>query len=536
MRITLLHPPHTAIGSRIPREHLPPFGLLRIGGPLLDAGHKVSLVNADLAPMPLDAAARAALANDPQAVLIGHSGSSSAHPAAANLARQLKASRPDVLIIYGGVYPSYHWQDVLLKIPEVDYIVRGEGEETVLDLITALENGCDPAQLRGIALRRPDGQPKATPPAPMITDLDKHRTGWELIDFADYSYWGGKRAVILQFSRGCPHLCSYCGQRGFWTKWRHRDPVKMAREIAWLVREHGVELVNLADENPTSSRRQWKAFLEALVAENVPVLLIGSTRAGDIVRDADLLPLYRRAGVLRFLLGLESTDQATLASIRKGADTTTDQQAIRLLRKNGMIGLCTFAVGFAEERDTDYLRMLRQLLRYDPDQIMSIYATPHRWTPFFTEVANRRVIQQDMRLWDYKHQVMETPHVPAWRVFAWVKLIELAVTLRPRHLWRQLRETDPNLRHAMRWYNRMGRRVLLHEIVAFLFRERRKSTGTVADFWNGSSQLPEDAMARQARHGGAVPLPGSALQLGAEASHQAFEDRKGGGDRAAVVD
>jgi anaerobic magnesium-protoporphyrin IX monomethyl ester cyclase len=49
-----------------------------------------------------------------------------------------------------------------------------------------------------------------------------------LIDHTRYSYWGGLRAVVVQFSRGCPHLCSYCGQRGFWTRWRHRDPVRFA--------------------------------------------------------------------------------------------------------------------------------------------------------------------------------------------------------------------------------------------------------------------------------------------------------------------
>ncbi|TGT20341.1 radical SAM protein, partial [Mesorhizobium sp. M4B.F.Ca.ET.172.01.1.1] len=111
-----------------------------------------------------------------------------------------------------------------------------------------------------------------------------------------YSYWGGKRAVIMQFSRGCPHLCNYCGQRGFWTRWRHRDPVKFAQEIAWLHREHGVELINLADENPTSSKKAWRAFLDAMIAENVPVLIVGSTRAADIVRNDDTLHFYPKAG------------------------------------------------------------------------------------------------------------------------------------------------------------------------------------------------------------------------------------------------
>jgi len=158
-----------------------------------------------------------------------------------------------------------------------------------------------------------------------------------------------------------------------------------------------------------------------------------------------------------------------------------------------MIGLCTFAVGFEEETDADYLRLLRQLLRYDPDQIMSVFATPHRWTPYYTAAKHRRVIQHDQRLWDYKHQVMETPQVPAWRVFLWVKLIEASLQLRPRALRRTYLHPDPEIRHAMRWYTQMGRRVVPYEIWQFLFRETRKLEQTVAEFWGGQAQLSENA-------------------------------------------
>ena len=495
MRITLLHPPHTAIGSRIPQEHLPPFGLLCIGGPLIDAGHNVRLVNADMQPMSEPDTVDQALKDSPDAVLIGHSGSTSAHPTALSLAAQIKARAPHVHVIYGGVYPTYHWKDVLREASSIDVIVRGEGEETVTALIDALERKTDLATLPGLAFRK-DGQPKAMRPAAMIGDLDANRIGWELIDFDAHSYWGGRKAVILQFSRGCPHLCTYCGQRGFWTRWRHRDPVKFAAEIAWLHREHGVELINLADENPTSSPKAWRAFLDAMIAEDVEVTIIGSTRADDIVRDADILSLYRKAGVLRFLLGLEGTDETTLQAIKKGGTRSKDREAIRHLRENGMIGLCTFAVGFAEETDRDYWRMLRTLLSYDPDQIMSVYATPHRWTPFFNESKDRRVIDTDLRRWDYKHQVMETPKVPAWRVFLWVKLIEVVLQARPKALWRTFLHPNPEIRHAMRWYTRMGKRVQLHEWWAFLRRRRLKVLPTVAQFIGGSSQLKENALAK----------------------------------------
>lgn len=65
--------------------------------------------------------------------------------------------------------------------------------------------------------------------------------------------------------------------------------MKFAAELARLHREHGVEVVNFADENPPASRPAWQAFLEALISQKVPLILVGSTRASDIVRDADIL-------------------------------------------------------------------------------------------------------------------------------------------------------------------------------------------------------------------------------------------------------
>lgn len=495
MRITLLHPPHTSIGSRVPRENLPPFGLLCLGGPLIDAGHDVTLVNADLAPMQTPEILRRVNDSAPDAVLIGHSGSTSAHPTCLHLIRLIRLQHPDIHIIYGGVYPTYHWHDILTDCPQITAIVRGEGEETTPLLMAALAANTPLHAVNGIAYNAP--APRATPPARMVTDLDKNRIGWELINPAHYGYWGGHRAVILQFSRGCPHLCTYCGQRGFWTKWRHRDPVKMAAEIAWLYHTHGVTLINLADENPTSSPKAWKAFLHAMIAQDVPVTIIGSTRADDIVRDAKILHLYKKAGCLRFLLGLEGTDEATLTTLKKGGTRPKDQEAIRLLRAHGMIGLCTFAVGFEEETDADYWRLLRHLLRYDPDQVMSIYATPHRWTPFFQSAKHRRIIEPDLRKWDYKHQVMHTPGVPSWRVFAWVKLIEMTLQLRPRALYRCYLHPDPAMRHAMKWYTKMGRRVVLREVWDLLSHWRRPGP-TVAGYL-GADQLPENALARPAK-------------------------------------
>ncbi len=483
MRILIVNPPHPAIGSRIPREQLPPLGLLSVGGPLLDAGYDVTLLDGELGPVSHTEIVQQVFKNHPQVLLIGHSGSTSAHPIIAELTHRIRQELSDITIIYGGVFPTYHFRDILAQEDQIDIIVRGEGEATVTKLITAIESGDDLTKVKGIAFRHND-QIVATPPAPMIRDLDAYRVGWELINLKRYSYYGGKRAVVMQFSRGCPHLCNYCGQRGFWARWRHRNPQKFAQEIAWLHRTHGVELINLADENPTVNKAIWRELCEAIIAENINITIIGSTRADDIVRDADILHLYRKAGVERFLLGMENTDEATLKKIRKGGATKIDREAIRLLRQHGILSLATWVTDFEEVTDRDFIYSLRQLLWYDPDQIMTLYVTPHRWTGYYRIASERRVIQLNQSLWDYKHQVLETVNMPPWRIFLWVKFIEIVMQARPKALGRTFFQPDSTARHVIRWFTNMGKRVLLHEWWHFFFSDRRVKNGpTLREFW-----------------------------------------------------
>jgi anaerobic magnesium-protoporphyrin IX monomethyl ester cyclase len=531
MNILLINPPHPSIGSRIPQEHLPPLGLLSLGGPLLDAGHHVSLLDAEFGPMSVDAIAAEVRAKAPDAVLLGHSGSTSGHPVATRIAAAVRAAHSSAWIIYGGVFPTFHWPEIMEQEPAMDFIVRGEGEETIVRLTAALEGHQALEKVPGIVCRAgtapaasrpaeeqlfPKTEAVATPPAPVIANLDAYRVGWELIDHRRYTYWGDRRAAVVQFSRGCPHHCHYCGQRGFWRTWRHRDPVKFAAELARLYHEHGVEVVNFADENPTASRAAWRTFLEALIAHNVPLILVGSTRASDIVRDADILHLYKQAGVARFLLGIESTDEKTLHSIRKGSTQAIDREAIRLLRQHQIISMTAWVAGFSQETDRDYWRTLRQIVAYDPDQIQAVYATPHRWTAFADQEASRRVIQTDLSRWDYKHQVLESKHMPNWRILLWVKLIEAIAQLRPKSLFRLLTHPDAGFRAAMRWYYRIGRKVWPYELWHWLFRDRRTACGpALAKFLNGGWKAGAEASP-------ALPPPGrervrpSALQLPAK--------------------
>ena len=483
MRILIINPPHTAIGSRLAGEHLPPLGLLAVAGPLIDAGYDVRLLDADYGNLPTDQIVAQIVEQNPEAIMLGHSGSTSAQPVIDEITHMVRDKNATVKIIIGGVFPTYHWREILAKNPQIDVIVRGEGEATTLNLITALEQNQPLELVRGIAWRH-EGIPVTTPDADLIENLDDYRIAWELTEGYHYTYWGRRKAVVIQFSRGCPHACTYCGQCRFWKTWRHRSPQSLADEMEMLHTKHGVEVFNFADENMAADPKAWREFLEILVAKKLNLILVGSIRADSIVRDAEFLHLYKQAGFERFLLGIENYNEDVLKRINKAASVSKDREAIQLLRKHGILAMASYVVGFGEERIRDFWYSLRQLLSYDPDQVQVVYATPHQWTPYFDEVQHAELVLTDQRYWDFKHQVLAMRNMKPWMVTLCVKFIEVVMQARPKALFRTFFQRDARLRDAMRWYTRIGRRVWFWELYQFFFvTKRTKETITLGEFW-----------------------------------------------------
>ena len=360
--------------------------------------------------------------------------------------------------------------------------------EEIPKLIHAIKNNLDLNKVDGIAFHQTDGF-VITKQAKIINNLNKYRVAWELMKPYKYTYWGNKPAVVVQFSRGCPYKCNYCGQALFWKKWRYRNPKAFAEELAMLHKKFGVEVINFADENPTSNKEIWKKFLEALIEENVPVRLVGSCRADNIVRDAGILHLYKKAGFERLLLGIESYNENVLKMIKKGASKSKDMEAIKLLRQHNILSMATYVMGFSDETLKTYYNSMKQLLYYDPDQIQIMYLTPHKWTPFFNLIKNRKVIQADQRLWDYKHQVLETSNLKPWQVIISVKIIEAILQLRPKALKRLFFHKDKNIREAIKWYYKVGRNVWFREVYHFIFKEKRNTKQIyLKDFWTDESK------------------------------------------------
>jgi anaerobic magnesium-protoporphyrin IX monomethyl ester cyclase len=467
----------------MPNEHLPPLGLLSIGGPLIDAGHEVTLLDADYHNYKIENIVRQILDQNPDLIMLGHSGSTSAQPIINDITKLVRAKNSNIKVIIGGVFPTYHWNEILETNPQIDYIVCGEGEEVCLNLVTALDKGTSLENVKGLAFKL-NGVALKTLSAENIKNLDDFRIGWELMNGYNYTYWGKRKAVVIQFSRGCPYPCTYCGQSFFWKKWRHRNPQLLADEIEMLHHKYGIKVINFADENPSSNPKVWREFLEALVAKNLKLILVGSIRADNIVRDADFLHLYKKAGFERFLLGIENYDEMVLEKIKKAGTISKDKEAIQLLRKHGILSMATYVVGFGEEKTIDFYNSLKQLLSYDPDQVQLLYVTPHKWTPYFDDVKDKEIILTDQRKWDYKHQVISTQYLKPWVVILYVKLIEIIMQTRPIALKRLFFHKEARLRSAMRWYTRIGRRVWFWELYQFFFvTELTKEKVKMRDFW-----------------------------------------------------
>src|SRR5271157_4829690 len=127
VKILLINPPYQTLTSNWGVGHQVPLGLLMLGGPLRDAGHEVCLLDAEGYHLTTNAILRAVDVFRPNAVMTGHAGSTPAHSICLSMLRTIKAAFPDLLSVYGGVYPSYHSDAILAQETAVNVIVRSEG-------------------------------------------------------------------------------------------------------------------------------------------------------------------------------------------------------------------------------------------------------------------------------------------------------------------------------------------------------------------------------------------------------------------------
>jgi anaerobic magnesium-protoporphyrin IX monomethyl ester cyclase len=296
---------------------------------------------------------------------------------------------PGAVTILGGVHPSYLYEEVLNASPAVDYIVIGEGEQTLEELLAVLNAGGDVATVAGIAFRRDDGTIATTARRPLVESLDDLPTAWDLLDWPDYTYHiiPGSRLGAISTSRGCSHDCAFCSQQRFWDKsWRGRDPQRVVDELEHLHRTYGVTVILITDEHPTRDRERWEALLDLLIARELPLNLLMETRAADIIRDADILVKYRKAGVITISIGVETVRQATLDLVRKGMRLEEGKQALELIHEHGIISEASFMLGFPDETPESIKKTMELVQQYNPDNANFLAVTPWPYANMFADL------------------------------------------------------------------------------------------------------------------------------------------------------
>ncbi len=404
MRILFLHPNYHSGGAEI-AGNWPPAWVAYLSGSLKAAGYgNIRFVDAMTNHLE-DEQVRAILAEE-QPDLIGCTAITPSIYKAQRLLEIAKETCPNAVTVLGGIHATFMYQQVLSEAPWIDAIVRGEGEEIIVDLVRTVEEGRWPAdrdRVKGIAYAD-GGQILATAAAPTVRDLDSISPDWGVLEWEKYIYIPmNKRVAIPNMARGCPYTCSFCSQWKFWRDYRIRDPKKVVDEIETLVRDHDVGFFILADEEPTINRKKFLAFCEELIARDLKVLWGINTRVTDILRDEAVLPIYRKAGLIHVSLGTEAAAQLQLDRFHKETTIADNKRAIELLRNAGILTEAQFIVGLENETRETLEETYRMARDWNPDMANWAMYTPWPFTDLFRELGDK------VEIFDYEKYNFVTP-------------------------------------------------------------------------------------------------------------------------------
>lgn len=298
-------------------------------------------------------------------------------------ARAAKSRYPSVPVLLGGPHVAIDPEGCLAD-PCVDYALRGEAEEVLIDLLEVLKRNPAPApavlaKIPGLVFRE-GGKIRVNPATARVRNLDDlPYPAWHLFPMARY------RQHPLLTSRGCPMNCGFCAVEAVWGKqWIHREPGHIAAELDWLERHWGRKLVHVNDDNLTMNVAHVEGFCDELLRGRRRVNWVAQGVRADALTP-ELLAKMRRAGCHRVSLGIESADPAVLEAVGKKETVEEIAAAIRLCQDAGILVLGMFMVG--NPGDTE--ETVRRSLRFAQDQRIDLPA-------FYMAIPYPKT-----RLWDH---------------------------------------------------------------------------------------------------------------------------------------
>jgi anaerobic magnesium-protoporphyrin IX monomethyl ester cyclase len=355
-------------------------------------------------------------ASDPDIVASSSLATCNTYVVARTLATAKKVN-PKILTVAGGQHFTATAKDSLEAYPEIDVIVRGEGEQTFVELVKNASKKSTCTGINGISFRH-KGQIVHNPPRPLIEDLESlpfpgYHLVKDIVRKYHFAAMAGRRDLpyqLVEGSRGCSHECSFCTQWRHWQgRWRVKSAKRIADEMEFCYQRFGCRFLWLTDDNLGAGSRA-EELADEIIARNMPDLRwFVQARCDDIVRNKDALPKLRRSGLRWVLLGVENSEPSTLEDFKKGISPEDAKKAVKLLKKHDIFGHAMFIIGNRKDSHESIARMRRFLNELDPDFAIFAILTPFPGSEIYEEAKRNGWIQDtNWANYDMVHAIMPT--------------------------------------------------------------------------------------------------------------------------------
>jgi magnesium-protoporphyrin IX monomethyl ester (oxidative) cyclase len=436
MKILLIRPPYSADTRSLAKLADFPLGLAYICAVLEKEGHRVAALDALIEGFDLESwqgrhLIRYGLPDDelkkrirdfsPDIVGVSCLFSTQADNAH-NVCKIVKEISKSILTVMGGSHPSV-MPDETLRDENVDFVVIGEGEYTMRDLLKRLESKDDFLSLDGLAFRK-DGKITVNPKTKFIEALDdlpfpaRHYFPMEKY-FDPKKYQVSPRltpAATLISSRGCPAKCIFCSIHKVWGRpFRARSAENVLNEIGLLVDKYGVKEIQFADDNMTLDKKRLMAICNG-IKERFPRLKWLSLGVALWALDEEMITSMAESGCYRIYLPVESGDQDVLTRIvKKPLLLSKIPPLLEKMRSLGMEVHGFFVIGFPGETPEQVRQTLRYARELNLDHHYIYYATPYPGTEMYeTCKQGGFIIEKSGYKSLYPRQIhIETPALPA---------------------------------------------------------------------------------------------------------------------------
>jgi len=375
-----------------------PQGLLSIAAYLMERGHDVFVYDClgPEASFDLEDQAREILAFNPQ--IVGFSATTSSFPDAACLAQIIKEQSSDTITVCGGVHVSALDGILLRDYTAFDFLIAGEGEETMSELAC----GLDPSEIKGLIWRR-DADVIANDPRPKIPDLDflPFPAYEKLKGFPrDYhlplfSYINTPGATMIT-SRGCMFQCSYCDRSVFKKGFRYNSADYIYEHMKYLREKFGVRHINIYDDLFTANRQRIVDLCEKLGRYPLGINFNCAVRVG--YTDDDLLEMLKKAGCLMVSLGIESADPEMLAKHKSGVSLDEVRDTVRRIQKAGLRAKGLFMMGLPGETEESIKRTSDFIITLGLDDMNMSKFTPFPGAPLWSTIHEEGTFKEDWPL------------------------------------------------------------------------------------------------------------------------------------------